>query len=381
MHTTCISASSVLLLLMSQKLCVSGLVSSFTGLSPRSHLVVDWEVCFSPEGIEEALALQYLRKARPPVRQSVALGEVLSENRQPWDSAEELPSHRFRTFDMSRKYRSVLNELCFTRPCETVLLLRLLFEEDAIGRPAIGGRSNPRGTRPLTAGEIATNWDEVVRDRCIAKWAQENGANNSEDIEAMLSGMDSELQSLQRKFVESDLEECTSAMALPDGLRSAVWDTVGRQAAPGSHGVTFLLRNTSPWTDKQAYSFITRELGETTASIEDITLRRVSSVSEIETILDEQSSSSANEGMTYLSAYWNQLVLLGAVVSKRRELFLVEWCKRSNNMMDRAKAKASNCFLSAEDLFQSTSVEYAQSYLSVQESVLGVSIPSRPRTE
>lgn len=362
-------------------MCVKGLVSSFTGLSPRSHLVVDWEVCFNHEGIEEALALQYLRKARPPVQQTVALGEVLSENRQPWDSAGELPSHKFRTFDMSRKYRSVLNELCFTRPCETVLLLRLLFEEDAIGRPAIGGRSNPRGTRPLTAGEITANWDEVVRDRCIAKWAQEIGAKNAEDVEEMLSGMDNELRSLQRDFVESDLEECASVMAIPSGLRSAVWDTISRQAAPDLCGVTFLLRSTSLWTDDQASSFIARELGQPLSSIEDFSLRRVSSVAEIEDILGEHSSSSVTEEVTYLSAYWNQLVLLGAAVSKRRKLFLVEWCKRSNNMMDRAKAKASNCFLSADDLFQSTSMDYAELYSSVEESVLGISIPTQPRTE
>jgi hypothetical protein len=197
----------------------------------------------------------------------------------------------------------------------------------------------------------------------------------------MLSGIDESLQELHRNYVETDTEGCAAAMQLPDGLRSAVWDTVGRHAAPGAGGATLLLRNTSPWTDEQACSLIANELGREAGVLENISLQRISSIVEIEAIIEERSSACAEEEVGYLSAYWNQLVLLGAAVSKRSHLFLVEWSKRTNNMMDRAKAKSSNCFVSADELIQSTSMEFAHLYSSVDEAVLGVVIPAQPRDD
>ncbi|KAH8088700.1 hypothetical protein JL720_6653 [Aureococcus anophagefferens] len=65
------------------------------------------------------------------------------------------------------------------------MILRLLFEEDEVGKRALAARDDPSGqrwdgggwaptegdlagvrpgTRPLTAGEVVENWDELEND-------------------------------------------------------------------------------------------------------------------------------------------------------------------------------------------------------------------------
>ena len=71
--------------------------------NPR-HLVCDWEVLFNADKADAQLAVECLRKLRPPRAPTTALGETLCENRQPWDDLEgALPTHRWRTFDTARK--------------------------------------------------------------------------------------------------------------------------------------------------------------------------------------------------------------------------------------------------------------------------------------
>ena len=85
------------------------------------------------------------------------------------------------------------------------MILRLLFEEDEVGKRALAARDDPSGqrwdgggwaptegdlagvrpgTRPLTAGEVVENWDEVLRWRCLAAWQAEDRAFSEDAIDA-----------------------------------------------------------------------------------------------------------------------------------------------------------------------------------------------------
>eukprot|EP00613_Pedinella_sp_CCMP2098_P073632 CAMPEP_0171928006 /NCGR_PEP_ID=MMETSP0993-20121228/26358_1 /TAXON_ID=483369 /ORGANISM="non described non described, Strain CCMP2098" /LENGTH=397 /DNA_ID=CAMNT_0012567209 /DNA_START=300 /DNA_END=1493 /DNA_ORIENTATION=- len=371
----------------------------FSFTSPAKNIIVDWETLFNTEDVEIKLCLDCLRGSRPPRPPTICLGETLAENRQPWDETETIPSHRFRTFDTSRRYSALLRELCPQRPCDSVLLLRLLFEEDAIGRPRVGGRSNARGTRPLTVGEIQANWDAVVRDRCIAKWVSEEGAKPSE-TEAVLVALDKKLVDLHREWLESDLASYAALTHLPDSLDGAVGGLL-RGCLDRGGTVTVLLRTTSllATVRERALGLLGTRLlaggehpiGEKNAlptcdsaeggkgggkldSATAVTLKLVSSLGEVETIVqslnesepsvalssqsgerNEEAGSGEAGGVAYLSAFWNPLVFLGAHQNRGRSLKLVEWAKRHSTFAERAQAKASNSFLFTEELLGSPS--------------------------
>ena len=57
---------------------------------PQDHIVLDWEVLFDEEEIEMQVALQALRRLRPPKPDLRALGETLVRGWQPWDAASLL---------------------------------------------------------------------------------------------------------------------------------------------------------------------------------------------------------------------------------------------------------------------------------------------------
>ena len=93
-------------------------------------------------------------------------------------------------------------ELCLSRPSDTVLLLRLLFEEHALQQQqaaqeaessdttpsenlaalaeGVARRRAARASRPLTVGEIAENWD-LIRERCLMKWTGEEMKKEKEE--------------------------------------------------------------------------------------------------------------------------------------------------------------------------------------------------------
>lgn len=88
------------------------------------------------------------------------------------------------------------------------MILRLLFEEDEVGQRALAAREDPSGkrwkgggwaptsgtlagvrpgTRPLTAGEVVENWDEVLSFRCHAAWQAEDPGFTLGDIDAAVA--------------------------------------------------------------------------------------------------------------------------------------------------------------------------------------------------
>ena len=148
--------------------------------APR--VVVDLDVIADTLPFESAVYLDALQRSRPE---------------GPWAELGELPAHRWRTFDLSAKFSRILAEKRVTRPAEATLILRMLFEEQAVGERARAARADPSGkvwrgggwaptdgdlagvrpgTRPLTAGEVVENWDEVLLPRCAAAWAAEDAA-------------------------------------------------------------------------------------------------------------------------------------------------------------------------------------------------------------
>ena len=153
-------------------------LSMQTQAPPR--VVVDLDVVADTLPLESEVYLSALQSLRPE---------------GPWRDQKNLPEHRWRTFDLARKYHRVLRELRVVRPADACMMLRLLFEEDEVGRRAIAARQDPSGTkwegggwaptqgelqgvrpgtRPLTAGEVVENWDEVLGPRCFARWRSES---------------------------------------------------------------------------------------------------------------------------------------------------------------------------------------------------------------
>mmetsp|Transcript_8167 Transcript_8167/g.24466 ORF Transcript_8167/g.24466 Transcript_8167/m.24466 type:complete len:366 (-) Transcript_8167:26-1123(-) len=153
------------------------------------RVVVDLDVVADTLPLESEVYLAALQKLRPE---------------GPWASAKDIPVHRWRTFDLAHKFRRVLREKRVVRPADATMMLRLLFEEDEVGRRAIAAREDPTGTkwegggwaptegplagvrpgtRPLTAGEVVENWDEVLSFRCFAKWREEDPDFSLEDID------------------------------------------------------------------------------------------------------------------------------------------------------------------------------------------------------
>ena len=158
-----------------------------TQAPPR--VVVDLDVVADTLPLESEVYLSALQSLRPE---------------GPWRDQRDLPQHRWRTFDLARKYHRVLRELRVVRPADACMMLRLLFEEDEVGRRAIAARQDPSGTkwkgggwaptegelqgvrpgtRPLTAGEVVENWDEVLGPRCFARWRSEDADFQLADID------------------------------------------------------------------------------------------------------------------------------------------------------------------------------------------------------
>ena len=162
-------------------------LSMQTQAPPR--VVVDLDVVADTLPLESEVYLSALQSLRPE---------------GPWRDQKNLPEHRWRTFDLARKYHRVLRELRVVRPADACMMLRLLFEEDEVGRRAIAARKDPSGTkwegggwaptegelqgvrpgtRPLTAGEVVENWDEVLGPRCFARWRSEDADFQLADID------------------------------------------------------------------------------------------------------------------------------------------------------------------------------------------------------
>ena len=110
-------------------------------------------------------------------------------------------------------------------------MLRLLFEEDEVGRRAIAaertlrdeveGRRWPHpgelrarpGTRPLTAGEVVENWDEVLgpRGRAVA----------GEDAEFQLADIDDAAATAAAARLEDAAAAADALAWRPEGARCA----------------------------------------------------------------------------------------------------------------------------------------------------------------
>ena len=192
-------------------------LSMQTQAPPR--VVVDLDVVADTLPLESEVYLSALQSLRPE---------------GPWRDQKNLPEHRWRTFDLARKYHRILRELRVVRPADACMMLRLLFEEDEVGRRAIAARQDPSGTkwkgggwaptegelqgvrpgtRPLTAGEVVENWDEVLGPRCFARW-------RSEDAEFKLADIDDAVATAAAARLE-DAENVADALAWrPDALRA-----------------------------------------------------------------------------------------------------------------------------------------------------------------
>ena len=105
-------------------------LSMQTQAPPR--VVVDLDVVADTLPLESEVYLSALQSLRPE---------------GPWRDQRDLPQHRWRTFDLARKYHRVLRELRVVRPADACMMLRLLFEEDEVGRRAIAARKDPSGTK------------------------------------------------------------------------------------------------------------------------------------------------------------------------------------------------------------------------------------------
>mmetsp|Transcript_38847 Transcript_38847/g.124552 ORF Transcript_38847/g.124552 Transcript_38847/m.124552 type:complete len:332 (+) Transcript_38847:149-1144(+) len=111
------------------------------------RVVVDLEVLANTVPLEGVTALRGLQKLLPE---------------GPWQGLKALPTHRLRTFDLSRKFERVVCDLQVTRPAAMVAILRLLFEE-----------ANVERTRPLTAGEVVANFRDVLLPNCELGWRRD----------------------------------------------------------------------------------------------------------------------------------------------------------------------------------------------------------------
>ena len=188
-----------------------------TQAPPR--VVVDLDVVADTMPLESEVYLSALQTLRPD---------------GPWRDQVDLPQHRWRTFDLARKYHRILREKRVVRPADACMILRLLFEEDEVGRRAIAAREDPSGTkyagggwaptegelkgvrpgtRPLTAGEVTENWDEVLGPRCFAKW-------RSEDADFQLNVIDDAVAQAAEERLRSPDAVADSLAWRPDALRA-----------------------------------------------------------------------------------------------------------------------------------------------------------------
>ena len=93
--------------------------------------IVDFDCLADTMNLELSVNLEVLQTVRP-------------DPGHPWNAVSEVPTHAFRTFDMARKYTRLLSEMRrAARPADAVMLLRLVFEEDAVGQRALAAREDP----------------------------------------------------------------------------------------------------------------------------------------------------------------------------------------------------------------------------------------------
>ena len=347
--------------------------ASPTAFLPQStHLVFDQEVLFDQDEVERRVALETLQSLRPPRQPIMALGEVLSSEVQPWDDVDSIPSHQWKTFDMNRKFSSLLRGLCPQRPAESVLLLRLLFDEHKIGRAENGGRDNPRGTRPLTVGEICENWDDLVRDRCIARWAVEEDIARSDAaaVEAMMCEIDAKVLGITERWLRDDISMFSDSIHFHPQVNAAMTELIRGRCVNGG-GATMILRSSSPLAHPNLRDTTVRLLeselqianvlldageasdeGNLPFGREDaLTLVVVNSVSEIESVIRRAPGNQA----AYISSFWNPLVwLCGILDPGESSLYFCEWSRRHSTFLERATAKANGKinFLTAEELLR-----------------------------
>ena len=354
------------------KCCGLALRQSF----PFKRILVDFECLFDQTTVEERIslkALQKLRPIRPPIR---ALGEVISSETQPWDLEESIPVHKWRTFNMNKKYREILMELGPERPADSVLLLRLLFEEHSIGCKESGGRANPRGTRPLTASEIIENWEDPgpVRDRCIAKWCKDFDVqrSNASAVEEMLTTIDKCVYDITRNFVRDDFATYMESLCLHTEVNESLRKlALGNSNGNDNNSMVVLLRCSSPLAQDDLLKSVLRLLSSsldidvsniTVVDIDDIdrldkaplSLVVVKSMSDVDSIVrrSREISSSTNKDVAYLSAYFKPLVLLSGGNGNGLAYYLCDWARRHTSFIERAKAKANPNigFLTTADL-------------------------------
>ena len=253
---------------------------------------------------------------------------------------------------------SLLRELCPVRPADTVLLLRLLFEEDAFGRPSVGGRSNPRGTRPLTAGEISENWD-ICRDRCVAKWCSESRSGGG--AEAVLSQIDSTVSKHHKEWVSTNPSTYADALRYPGkGIRSLI-QTVHN----GGGEVTVLLQNASVLADQDNPCGMARSViwgsEDFPLTSGPLTLTRVSSVDEISKVVG-----SVTGDCIYISASLHPLMMLD------QSMLLAAWAERHNTFLQRQRAAESGQLITIGDLFAwSGATPPPDTFISKSEQFLG----------
>ena len=296
-------------------------------------LAMDWEVLVNSTAIENTVALRALRKLRPPRPDVTVMGECLASGIQPWDEAScgaTIPTHRFRTFDMSRKLKSTLEEICPQRSADAVLLLRLLFDEhalstsedqaddanvggtDALAAAAATEARSRRGvkTRPLTVGEITENWD-VIRDRCIMQWVTEDGiarAGTGDGIdpgEAMLRSIDEVVLECHRHWLETDFASYEQSLQ-HSALVSLAIREVRRRAQPQSSSQskstsqstsTVFMASNSPLAHESLRWAAERILKGLEGELQDkFRLRDVASVVDIERELNALAVASQRDG-------------------------------------------------------------------------------------
>ncbi|KAH8057197.1 hypothetical protein JL722_6840 [Aureococcus anophagefferens] len=166
-----------------------------SAVAPLPRVVVDLDVVADTLPLESEVYLETLQHLRPE---------------GPWAELRELPDHRWRTFDLSAKFARVLAERRVARPAEATMILRLLFEEDEVGKRALAARDDPSGqrwdgggwaptegdlagvrpgTRPLTAGEVVENWDETLYYGGSPQLTLQLGAALKQEVDARTAGL------------------------------------------------------------------------------------------------------------------------------------------------------------------------------------------------
>ena len=176
------------------------------GLAPGPpRVVVDVEVLAETLPLESAVTLESLQTLLPD---------------GPWSSVDELPRHRYRTFDLARTFERVMCESKTYRAAEMVAILRLLFEERAASERSETAGPTVTATRPLTAGEVVENLD-IILPRCTREW--ERSGFSFEDIDKAVAqrgkNYDEGLEGLQwRSDVLSALKDAAAKGFIDDEI-------------------------------------------------------------------------------------------------------------------------------------------------------------------